>query len=181
MYLTLRLTDFATCNRRGRSASTVADSSTTQDWRLNSALQFEIQNRPDPGIWTAHTRQNLRFLCRLPIMPVFSACQRLFDAIRSQPCNILRAQASVYVNAILWCPVIRPATGSRQTQRGMYMTGSSNDQIEKAASQAAAAAKQSEAAVQDQMWKRFDAMLQEFLRMEQTSPAAERQPARTGK
>jgi hypothetical protein len=57
----------------------------------------------------------------------------------------------------------------------------SDNQIKKAAGHVATAAKTSNAASQDQMWKKFDAMLQEFLQMEQNSPAADRQPARTAK
>jgi hypothetical protein len=59
------------------------------------------------------------------------------------------------------------------------MTGSDN-QIKTAATKAATSAK-SDATSQDLMWKKFDAMLQEFLRMEQTSPAASRQPVKAGK
>jgi hypothetical protein len=62
------------------------------------------------------------------------------------------------------------------------MADSSDNQVKKAVNKAAAAAKTPGAASQqDQMWKKFDAMLQEFLRMEQTSPAAEKQPVRTAR
>jgi hypothetical protein len=61
------------------------------------------------------------------------------------------------------------------------MADSIDSKVKKAASEAATAAKTSNAASQDQMWKKFDAMLQEFLKMEQSSPAADRQPARTAR
>ena len=51
------------------------------------------------------------------------------------------------------------------------MTGSSDSQAARVASQPAG--NKPDAVSQDQMWKKFDAMLQEFLKMEQTSPAAE--------
>jgi hypothetical protein len=51
------------------------------------------------------------------------------------------------------------------------MTNSSDSQIKTAASRPTNT--KPDAASQDQMWKKFDAMLQEFLKMEQTSPAAE--------
>jgi hypothetical protein len=61
------------------------------------------------------------------------------------------------------------------------MADSSNKQTTRPAGKATAAPQPSSAASQDQMWQKFDAMLQEFLKMEQTSPAAERQPAKASK
>jgi hypothetical protein len=50
-----------------------------------------------------------------------------------------------------------------------------------ASNKAAAMNAGGDAAIQEQMWKKFDAMLQEFLQMEQSSPAVDRQPARAAR
>jgi hypothetical protein len=58
------------------------------------------------------------------------------------------------------------------------MSNSSDTQTRKAAGQPAAAV--SDAPAQDMLWRRFDALLKEFLTMEQTSPAADpHKPIRT--
>jgi hypothetical protein len=61
------------------------------------------------------------------------------------------------------------------------MTDSGNKQMKTAASHPVAPARQPNTASQDQMWQKFDAMLQEFLKMEQNSPAVEKQPVRTAR
>jgi hypothetical protein len=59
------------------------------------------------------------------------------------------------------------------------MQNNADNQNKKVAA-SAVANKKPEAPSQDLMWKRFDAMLQEFLKMEQTSPAVQlRKTAKT--
>jgi hypothetical protein len=65
--------------------------------------------------------------------------------------------------------------------RGWNMADKMENRSAKAATEAAVIAKNGDAAMQEQMWKKFDAMLQEFLQMEQSSPAVERQPAKAAR
>ncbi len=76
-------------------------------------------------------------------------------------------------------PIIQPVPGGRQRSAGLYMSNGNDTQTRRAAGNPAAEV--SDAPAQDMLWRRFDALLQEFLTMEKTSPAVDQHRAASDK